>query len=203
MSLNPNKWSNAPSHILCLLRRSDTLQEILGSRESSFPSAKAVLITSTSFPQFCWKTHPKPAPVICSAQRKQLLLIYLFQFYQISLFAHTRTHAHKQLDFQCWENKHSSDLPSSGALWALCEISIYLDKSWPGKGTKAQLLASHCHLARSIAAKDTRLYCAEWDYTRACTRTHTQRGSALSLCHRRNIDLMLASASGFKLWAPL
>ena len=95
-------------------------------------------------------TPSKATLIICRAQRNPLFLIYFVSVYQLSLVAHTHTHTHTNKHTHtcnAGENKHSSDLPSSGALWALCEISVDQDKSRPGNGTKAP--ASHFSMSFS------------------------------------------------------
>lgn len=52
-----------------------------------------MLITSTSFLQFCWKNTPKTSPNNMLTTKKIIVVNLLVSVYQISLFAHTHTHS--------------------------------------------------------------------------------------------------------------
>ena len=104
------------------------------------------------------------------AQRNPLFLIYFVSVYQLSLVAHTHTHTNKHTH-TCnpGENKHPSDLPSSG----LCGLSV----KFPSMKTRVDLeteqrqrrLTSRCRLAKVRRHdKDAQLYRTERD----CAHNH-------------------------------
>lgn len=152
---------------------------------------KQRLVSSSFLPHLLKNTHPKAILIICTPQRKPLFLIYLFQFIS-SLWLHTHTLT-KTLTCNAGKTNALLICPPRGFGSSLWNLHLSRQEStW--KRNKGP--TPHCHLAKSVATKDTRLYCTEWDYTQRCAHTHTHiftRGSALLLRHRSNIDLTLES----------
>lgn len=96
--------------------------------------------------------------------KKTIVLNLLVSVYQATLIAHAHILALLRKQTLLWS-------ALLGAVWALCETSVDLDKSRPGNWTKALLLAWHCYLAKSVTAKDRQLYATKQDYT----HTHSQK----------------------------